>query len=55
MKLKHLLLIGVICTTLFLMVGCANTIPYLPTSSDVPYWYVKYEQLHRIMIYDKKT
>jgi hypothetical protein len=35
--------------------GCATKIPYLPASSEVPYGYMRGDQLHRLYRYDTKT
>ena len=51
MRIKFIVLFAM-CILLFN--GC-KSIPYLPTSSEVPYGFVTGDELHRLKVYDKKT
>jgi len=56
MKIEKLRQFGIapLLIAIVMLSGC-KTIPYLPASSEVPYGFVKGDELHRKMRYDKKT
>ena len=53
--IKRVTLLSIIALLIIAFSGCSRTIPYLPTSSDTHYGFVKGDELHRIKRYDKRT
>jgi hypothetical protein len=47
--------ISIVFVFCVLMCSSCRTVPYIPASSEIPYGFVKGDELHRNMIFDKKT
>ena len=55
MKFNKILIALILASSFVLISGCKTTIPYIPASSEVPYGFVRGDELHRTMRFDQKT
>ena len=54
-KIRQVGITSLLILIIMMMTSGCKTIPYLPTSSETPYGFVKGDELHRTKVYDKKT